>query len=161
MKWRLVLGLAALACIGGAALFFLGNDTKESAFSPNPVFSEELKTILVGDTALLVAVADSTDERTQGLSGTTALPLGTGLFFVFESDNRPGFWMKDMLFPIDIIWISREGKVVGIEENVSPSTYPTVFRPSEAVRYVLEVPAGFSAKNNIEKSVKISVEMVL
>jgi uncharacterized membrane protein (UPF0127 family) len=157
---RLVLGLAALAVLSGAALLFLHSEN-ESTFSPNPAFTEELKTMLVGDTALRVAVADSAEERTQGLSGTSALPPGTGLFFVFESDNRPGFWMKDMLFPIDIIWIARGGDVVGIEENVSPETYPRVYRPSKSIRYVLEVPAGFSALNNVQKSTKISVEMAL
>lgn len=162
MKWRLVLGLAALAVFGGAALFFLsGESVGGSAFSPNPAFTEELKTILIGDMPLRVAIADTADERMLGLSGTTGLPESTGLLFIFESDSRPGFWMKDMLFPIDIIWISAKGEVVGIEHDVSPATYPATFRPTEPIRYVLEVPAGFSVAHYIQKSSKISVEMAL
>ncbi len=108
-----------------------------------------------------VAIADTAAERAMGLSGTQALPEGMGLLFVFESDGTPGFWMKDMLFPIDIVWISANGEVVGIEEQVSPDSFPTIFQPVEPVRYVLEVPGGFSAKNNLQKSMKVSVEMAL
>lgn len=160
MTWRLVLGVAAFAVLGGAALFFLKTPDTNS-FSPNPVFSEELKTIRAEDTLIRVAVADTAEERMQGLSGTTSLPPETGLLFVFESDTRPDFWMKDMLFPIDIIWISSEGEVTGVEENVSPNTFPATFSPAEDIRYVLEVPAGFTDDHKIQKSSRISVEMAL
>lgn len=161
MTRRLVLGLAALAVIGGAALFIYLSEVSEDVHSPNPAFSEPLRPLPVGDVTLRVAVADTSEERILGLSGTKTLDQGTGLLFVFESDTRSGFWMKDMLFPIDIIWISATGEVVGVEADVSPDTYPAIFSPTEKIRYVLEVPAGFSTAHNIEKSTKISVETAL
>lgn len=50
--------------------------------------------------------------------------------------------MKDMLVPIDIIWLSDEGAILGIEEAVTPESYPDVFYPPSPVRYVLETRAG-------------------
>jgi uncharacterized membrane protein (UPF0127 family) len=54
----------------------------------------------------------------QGLGGRQELAVD-GMLFVFPRLDRPVFWMKDMLFPIDIVWI-QQGKVVGIERNVQP-----------------------------------------
>lgn len=158
----LYLAVAALIIGVGAALLYQAPSRNTSAFfSPNPVFSEELKTLLVGDYAIRVAIADSPTERTQGLSGTTMLPQGTGMLFVFPSPHVPGFWMKDMLFPIDIIWISSAGEVVGVVPRATPESFPTQFRPDQPIQYVLEVPAGFAETYNVQKGVKISVEIAL
>lgn len=53
-----------------------------------------------------------------------------------------GFWMKDMKFPIDMLWLDNQYRVVSSEENVSPDTYPKVFFPSAPSRYVIELSAG-------------------
>ena len=90
-------------------------------------------------------IANTDAERTQGLSGRASLPAGTGLLFVFESPGKYGFWMKDMNFPIDIVWLGDGMLPVGIEKNVSPDSYPQVFYPPVPVRYVLEVNAGESS----------------
>ena len=54
-----------------------------------------------------------------------------------------------MFFPIDIIWINEEKKVVHMEKNVPPESFPKIFTPSEPAKYVLEVPAGFSDENGL------------
>jgi uncharacterized membrane protein (UPF0127 family) len=163
MKKRSILFvIAALAVFGGAAfLYYNYGEISGGSFSPNPAFSEELKTITFGDTVIRVAVADSTRERTLGLSGTTELPEGTGMLFIFQSENIPSFWMKDMLFPIDIIWISSAGVVVGVVPNATPESYPSLFRPDEPILYVLEVNAGFATQHDVQKGSEISVEMAL
>ena len=75
------------------------------------------------------------------------------MLFVFDEDGDWGIWMKDMQFPIDILYISQNGSVVSIDANISPNTYdtnpPEVFYPPLAVRYVLELPAGFAAAHTI------------
>ena len=86
-----------------------------------------------------VRIADSLAERAQGLSGTAALAPDEGMLFVFERAGMYGFWMKDMYYPIDIIWLNDELRPVGITKNISPDTFPTVFYPPVPVRYVLEV----------------------
>lgn len=81
-------------------------------------------------------------EQERGLGGRTNIPANYGMLFVFPKDGNYGFWMKDMLAPIDIIWLSDSGTILGIEDSVAPSTYPSVFYPPHPVRYVLETRAG-------------------
>ena len=73
----------------------------------------------------------------------------------------PSFWMKDMLFPIDIIWINDDLNVVSIDGELSPETYPTTFSPSEPVKYVFEAPSGFSKKNSVKIGDKVKFIRVL
>lgn len=86
-------------------------------------------------------IVDTQAKRTRGLSGRRDVPENYGMLFVFEEKGRYGFWMKDMYVSIDMIWLSDEGKVLGIDEAVSPGTYPSIFYPPEPVRYVLETRA--------------------
>jgi uncharacterized membrane protein (UPF0127 family) len=112
--------------------------------------------IYIDNIPLDVMVADTPAARTQGLSGRAPLSGNQGVFFVFDEADRYGFWMKDMRFAIDIIWLSDEGFVLEIDENVSPESYPKVFKPDVPARYVLEVRAGFVRENGIRPGSKIS-----
>ncbi len=104
-----------------------------------------------------VALADNPAKRTEGLSSSKALGLTEGMLFIFEEDNIPSFWMKDMNYALDIIWIDATKTVVGVEENVLPETYPTgIFSPLTPIRYVLEAPAGFAKAHNIIAGSKVS-----
>jgi uncharacterized membrane protein (UPF0127 family) len=87
-------------------------------------------------------VADSVVERTRGLSGRDDLAANAGLLFVFDKDGRYCFWMKDMKFSIDIIWLDKDGKVVHKVPHASPDTYPQEFCPPQEARYAFEVNAG-------------------
>ena len=107
-------------------------------------------TLTIAGVSVPVALARTSAERTQGLSGITNLRGTEGMFFVFEEDGRHGFWMKDMLFPIDILWLSFEGRVVHIERMVQPSSYPEALVSPVSARYVLEVPSGFSDVHGIK-----------
>ncbi len=91
-------------------------------------------------------LADTEEARERGLSGRAEVPSDYGMLFVFEDADRYGFWMKDMLVPIDIIWLADDGSIIGIEREVSPATYPDVFYPPKSVRYVLETRAGEAAR---------------
>ncbi len=90
-----------------------------------------------------VEVVDNDTTRTMGLSGREDLGRNDGMLFKFDdsSANRC-FWMKDMNFPLDIIWLDQDKKVVHIENNVAPETYPQSYCPDEPAKYVLEVNAG-------------------
>lgn len=88
-------------------------------------------------------VADDASERQSGLAGMQSLAADEGMLFVFEEPGLHGFWMKDMLISIDIIWINSDKKVVHIEENVSPNSYPELtFTPNAEAQYVLEIASG-------------------
>lgn len=106
-------------------------------------------TLRIGDAVIVLEIADSQTERVQGLSGRETLDPSTGLLFVFEKPEKIGIWMKDMLFPIDIIWINEQKKIIDIKTNVTPDSYPQAFFPKEKSLYVLEVNAGFVEKNAV------------
>lgn len=88
------------------------------------------------------ALADTDLLREQGLSRRDPLDASQGMLFAFENDVVPSFWMKDMSFPLDIVWIRSDKTVAGISFGVTPDTFPRTFTPPEPVRFVLEVLAG-------------------
>jgi hypothetical protein len=96
----------------------------------------------VGKKCYKLEEARSDVAKTRGLSGREALAEDRGMLFVFDSEAKPCMWMKDMNFPIDIIWLDRAGKTVEIEENVSPDTFPASFCPEHSAKYVVELNAG-------------------
>lgn len=100
-------------------------------------------------------IADTEELRSKGLSGRTNIPENYGMLFVFNSDVIPSFWMKDMLVPIDIIWISKDGEIVGILPNVSPATFPATFSPDTSIRYVLETKAGEAKRQGWEVGTRV------
>ena len=77
------------------------------------------------------------------------------MLFVFDRDGNYGFWMKDMKFPIDIIFADAQKKIIMIYHNVQPDSYPKVFYPNAPARYVLETPAGFADLNKINIGVQM------
>lgn len=109
------------------------------------------KEIIIGQTKFEVEVADTPSSQAKGLSGHRPLLENTGMLFIFSQLTMPGFWMKDMNFPLDIVWISG-GKVVDILENLAPDDSPNrkVYYPKQMIDGVLEVAAGSVLKNNIK-----------
>jgi len=134
--------LAGALCLVLVAFFYMQN----SAQTPLPVAATQnpaSSTVRIGGETLRVTVAATEAARERGLSGRTGLLGDEGMLFVFPRDGTYAFWMKDMLFSIDIIWISPGGRIVHVAPNVSPATYPEDFVSPASARYVLEVPAGF------------------
>lgn len=89
-------------------------------------------------------IANTQSKQELGLGGRATIPDNYGMLFVFAKPEKYGFWMKDMVAPIDIIWLDAGGSVILIDHDVSPSTYPSVFYPPAPVSYVLETRAGYA-----------------
>ncbi len=111
------------------------------------------RSLTIADKNILVEVVDTDNARKLGLSYRPSLENNRGMLFDFTNttDKRPSFWMKDMRFSIDIIWINN-GTVVGIEKNAPVPTETTqlpTYTPPTNISHVLEVPSGWSDKNNI------------
>ncbi|PJE75774.1 hypothetical protein COV04_02420 [Candidatus Uhrbacteria bacterium CG10_big_fil_rev_8_21_14_0_10_48_11] len=106
-------------------------------------------TILLLGTEISVQVVSRNQELARGLSGRAELANNSGMFFIFSTDDRWGIWMKAMRFPIDIVWLSSDLKVVDIKTEVRPDTYPAVFKPATAARYVLELPSGWTSAHSV------------
>ena len=101
--------------------------------------------IQIGGVELFVEYAQTEAERARGLSGHAPLGSREGMLFMFPVASLHGFWMKDMLFDLDMIWI-RSGRVVGLSEHVPAPRFagdklPTYY-PPEAVDMVLEIGSG-------------------
>jgi hypothetical protein len=95
-------------------------------------------------------IVNTPESRTLGLSGRESLPEDTAMLFVFDKPGIYKFWMKDMNFPIDIIWLDENKKIIHIEENIAPETYPASFGPEKDSLYVLEANAGFASKKGLQ-----------
>ena len=121
-----------------------------------------LGTLTINNQTIKLEIAKSQKEITKGLSGRKELKKDKGMLFIFPDYQIRNFWMKDMLFLIDIIWIL-DNKIIGIEKNVPLSTdVPLpIYQSPQAINYVLEVTAGFSDKNNIKINDPVIFNLVI
>ncbi|MBI2616899.1 DUF192 domain-containing protein [Candidatus Gottesmanbacteria bacterium] len=109
--------------------------------------------VQVGSEVFTAWKADTDSLRMKGLSGKTSMPSNFGMLFLFPEANYHTFWMKDMKFPLDFIWI-RNHIIVDLTQEVPPpvdkleTSLPT-YSPREVVNAVLEVNAGFVGQHGI------------
>jgi uncharacterized membrane protein (UPF0127 family) len=101
----------------------------------------------LGDYKMLVSDTDYLREK--GLGGRAGLDKKEAMLFVFGEDSKHYFWMKDMQFSIDMVWLDKDKKVIGIEKSASPDTYPEAFGPKVDSRYVLEFNSGTADSVNL------------
>ena len=120
-------------------------------------YGEQKVSLVINEVPVIVTLADTPEERARGLSNTPDLPDNEGMLFIFEEAGNYRFWMKDTLIPLDIIWIDNDQKIVHIERNVQPDTYPTAFGPTEPARFVLEVNAFFVNTFNLGVGDKVMI----
>jgi uncharacterized protein len=134
-----------LVLVFGATYF--GFAAREN-FVPEPSAPTNQKALLVKGIRLNIEVAQTPEERKQGLGGRQSLASDSGMLFIFPEEKIHTFWMKGLSFPLDFIWI-RSGKVVDITKNAQPPAPGTadqdlpIYVPREPVTRVLEVNAGF------------------
>lgn len=145
MKFRILLLSFVILII--VALFFVSVFTQNNKFSIKQ--SASVTYVEIGNTIIPVEIADTEQSRIMGLSGRKTLPIDTGMLFVFDMIGRNEIWMKDMNFPIDIMWISDDFKIVRSMQNVSPETFPQAFGQDVLSLYILEVPSGFIVSRGI------------
>ncbi|HEY4510000.1 MAG TPA: DUF192 domain-containing protein [Candidatus Paceibacterota bacterium] len=110
---------------------------------------EERPSATINGHMLELEIMRTPGEQARGLSGRESREENAGMLFVYETLVTPGFWMKEMNFSIDIIWIDADKRVVDISENLAPETFPELFHPRSPVQYVLEVNAGWADAHNI------------
>lgn len=107
--------------------------------------------VKIGNTEVRAEIADTIIKRTKGLMFRKSLPENEGMLFVFDKEDYHGFWMMNMSFPIDIIWINKDKKVVDILKDAQPcGLICSTHKPKEKTMYVLEVNANFTEKHGIK-----------
>ena len=138
---------------------------QEGILSSNNVSANSLPNkidVTVNGIDLEVEVALSADEQAKGLSIKDNLKSNEGMLFPYETPRTLSFWMKDMKFPIDILWLDDNKKVVHIEEDLQPCS-PFLpcqsYSPDVQAQYVLETVAGFSSSNGIVEGTAVEFDL--
>lgn len=117
---------------------------------------DKIGEIEINGKKIKVEIARTPTSHYQGLSNRKGLCPNCGMFFIFPIAGERTFVMRDMLFPIDIIWINNE-KIIKIEKNLQPADpmFPEGYSSDSPVNFVLEVSGGFCQENNIKVGDKI------
>lgn len=115
------------------------------------------KTIVFNQATKIIAeIADTETKRNQGLSGKEKLKINEGMLFIFTAPGIYSFWMKDMKFNLDFIWMNGN-VVVDITQNVSHNNQQIIYSPKVPINMMLEVDAGFVEKEGIKAGSKIKI----
>lgn len=117
--------------------------------------------VIDGKTNVRVSVASNDRSRERGLSGKKGLAADEGMLFLFDRPDTYGFWMKDMKFPIDIIWIAGDTIAdlsTDVPIPVQGEKLP-LYSPRIPVDKVLEVPAGFALRHGLKVGMNVSIRV--
>lgn len=147
---KIFLGLALFAI---ALLFFVGQWTPQSE-------KREQRTVVFPDqSTLVVELSETPAQRMQGLSDRRSLPANEGMMFVFSETDLHRFWMKDMHFALDFIWL-RGSEIVELRSDVFPPSQMngSVLNvlPTQAFDRVIEVNAGFILDRQLKVGDRLS-----
>ena len=123
-----------------------------------PKDHRNIKAIQIMGQNIRVNLATTDAAREQGLSGRENLKEDEGMLFVFDYPDKYSFWMKDMNFPIDMIWIGENKEIIYIKKNARPESFPESYGPTADSKYVLEIVSGLSSKNNFKEGDKVKFE---
>ncbi len=120
----------------------------------NSVFAESyIKNLeIINDTGKLVQyhveIAKTNEEQTKGLMHRLDLKKNGGMLFLFDTEKKASFWMKNTLIALDIIFINKNGSINKIHNNTRPKSLKRIKSKGEVLA-VLEINAGEAKKNNI------------
>lgn len=145
---RLLLGAAVLILTIVIVITLLLNSRKSTK-------------VFVNGQTISVMVAKTDKEKQVGLSGRNKIGENQGMLFIFDTPNYYSFWMKEMKFPIDIIYINGN-KIITVVENAKPPLSANdnlaIYQPSEKSDKVLELNAGSADKLKIKTGAVVEIE---
>lgn len=127
------------------------------AFLFSNAYQSEGPRVRIESALFSVDIVDEGEDLERGLGGRVSICKTCGMLFLFDHADQYAFWMKDMRFPLDILWI-RNGKIVHIEQNVDFHDQRRVYRPHQLADRVLEVNAGSCQIWNIREGDSMSFE---
>jgi len=123
------------------------------------IYKKEMQTVCINDNCFEVEVVKGLTEKRRGLSFRKSLDQNTGMLFIYKREGFYSFWMKDMNFPLDIIWINKDKEIVYIEKNVQPCQDECLrYRPAEKAQYILEINSGLVDRLKIQKGDKLALD---
>lgn len=154
MKKFIIQSVLLLLVIMIGFIFF--NPTRKSSpefpFLPQRTISAEVQ---INEAKFTVEVAKTREKRNRGLGGREKMASDAGMLFIFEKEDKYPFWMKDLKFPLDFIWIKKD-KIVDILQNIPPpvpdqkdESLP-IYVSREPIDKVLEINGGTAERLNIK-----------
>jgi len=155
-KHHIIYALLAFVLIVGLFFILIPTPPRTAAV---PATSTATSSIVSIVQPLRFEVVTTAAAQERGLGGRTEVPENYGMLFVFSQAGNYGFWMKDMLVPIDVIWLGTDGTILKIDANVQPNTYPAAFYPPKPVKYVLETRANEAARRGWELGTKVQLPL--
>ncbi len=105
-----------------------------------------------------IYLVSNSHDRTIGLSGFESISDDEAMVFIFNYPAKYSFWMKDMKFPIDIIWVGEDGKIADMKESAQPQDFPETYTPKNNAQYVIELQSGFIKRHNLSLGQKVFVD---
>lgn len=136
-------GLTALAVVAILLPFF---------FQGRPTAN-----LVSGEKTYRLEIVTTAESQEKGLGGRRDMAQDHGMIFVFGTPATQCFWMKGMLFPLDIIWLDSAKTVTKVASDVSPATYPRQYCSDEKTKYVIELNAGQAKKAGISQGVTLKL----
>lgn len=145
---------------------FAACNKKEDVNTPNTTEHVQPKFVKEGELTFLkpdgspivkinIELALTEAEQEQGLMNRSFMNNDQGMLFVFDKDEPRGFWMRNTIIPLDIMYVNSKMEIIHIAENTEPFSERSI--PSQGpAKYVIEVNAGFSAQYSITKGMKVS-----
>lgn len=134
------------------------------AWRMEPPFTTENAVLLLdGRVTIQAEIADTPETRARGLGDRDGLKPGWGMLFISSRAEVQNFWMKDMRFCLDIIWIER-GVITGAAQNLCPQPGASdaelkVVSSDIPVTYVLEMPAGWLAQLGLGTGTSVAITL--
>lgn len=159
MRTRLLIGIIVviLVVILGVVFVNIASNNIKLPFSPQPK-----STVTIDGHTFHVTVASSEKDKEVGLSSISSLPKDQGMVFTFDHPDFYAFWMRNMKFPIDIIYIANR-KIVTIVSNVaapsSDSSSSPIYKPKQPADTVLEINAGLSNQYHFAAGDNVSLSL--
>ncbi len=104
--------------------------------------------VKIKDKPFLMDIAKTSEERKLGLMYKESLDSNKGMIFIYNKEKKYSFWMKNTMIPLDIIWLTKNKKVVYISKNTQPCKQNDCLsiKPDRRAIYVLEINANLSDK---------------
>lgn len=162
MRSALPLAVVALLAFGGCGAVFESPQASECDSYQTTGDVEDFATVRVLETngtplgEVDARVADSPREHCIGLSETESLGPDEGMLFVFDDTATRTFVMRGMSFPLDIIFVAGNGTITEIYS--APTEEPPLTEYEGRGKYVVEVPRGWAAENEVDVGDRVIIE---
>lgn len=150
----------------GVLIFFLAAVVYQAVWGTDPIIPEASASptahFLQSDSTIELEIARTSFERAKGLMYREELGKNRGMLFIYNDPPEGGFWMKNTLIPLDMIFLDKELNIVYIKKNAQPcvSDPCEIYRGELPYYYVIEVSGGWVVENEVTVDSSVTLENV-